>query len=97
MWVKRESKSRPGVEYYFNTASGETRWEPPSDLDKKRASGEGGGSPEKRQKTEETCHALHLLCKHAGSRRPSSHRTKEITMTKEEARAELEVRCTKRM
>ena len=34
-WVKRESKSRPGAEYYFNTATGETRWKPPSASDKK--------------------------------------------------------------
>ena len=37
-WTIKESKSRPGVKYYFNERTGESRWEAPSAEDEVRAS-----------------------------------------------------------
>jgi hypothetical protein len=37
-WVIKESTSRPGVKYYFNEKTRESRWEPPSVEQEVRAS-----------------------------------------------------------
>jgi peptidyl-prolyl cis-trans isomerase NIMA-interacting 1 len=77
-WVAKESKSHPGKTFYFNSATGESVWEPPT----APAAAASSSAP-----TE--VRASHILCKHAGSRRPSSWRTPTITLTKAEALAEL--------
>ncbi|KAJ1933710.1 peptidyl-prolyl cis-trans isomerase Pin1, partial [Linderina macrospora] len=68
-WEVRMSKSR-GIEYYFNRATGESRWEPPTDDHRRRTS---------------KMRASHLLVKHSGSRKPSSWKEANITRTKQEA------------
>ncbi|EKU21511.1 peptidyl-prolyl cis-trans isomerase NIMA-interacting 1 [Nannochloropsis gaditana CCMP526] len=73
-WVQRESRSRGGQIYYYNTTTGESVWEKPT----APASAESG-----------QVHVLHLLKKHKGSRRPSSWRQENITCTKEEAMQSL--------
>lgn len=78
-WVAKESSSHPGKVYYFNTATKESVWEKPT-------ASQGTTSTESGPKT---VRASHILCKHAGSRRPSSWRTENITLTKEQAIAEL--------
>ncbi|PIA13237.1 peptidylprolyl cis/trans isomerase, NIMA-interacting 1, partial [Coemansia reversa NRRL 1564] len=68
-WEVRQSKSRQ-MPYYFNTVTGESRWDPPSpseDTDKAKLG------------------ALHILVKHNKSRKPSSWREKDITRTEQEA------------
>ena len=32
-WSKHESKSKPGIFYYFNDVTGETKWTPPSNVE----------------------------------------------------------------
>ncbi|TFJ85005.1 hypothetical protein NSK_003429 [Nannochloropsis salina CCMP1776] len=73
-WVQRESRSRGGQIYYYNTTTGESVWEKPT----APASADSG-----------QVHVLHLLKKHKGSRRPSSWRQENITCTKEEAMQSL--------
>lgn len=74
-WEKRTSRSNPGMVYYLNIYTKESQWELPT----KKATNELS-----------EVEASHLLVKHAGSRRPSSHRQEKITRTKEEARELLE-------
>ena len=105
-WTVKESKSRPGVRYYWCAATGETTWElptsPPAGSGGKRkrdASGGGGGKPSAAERAKARMRAqlteadgaqvraLHLLRKHAGSRRPASWREDPIVCSK--ARAAL--------
>jgi len=72
--VQKESKSHAGRMYYFNTATGETSWEPPT------AASSSAGTEVR---------ALHILVKHSGSRRPSSWRQEKITISKAEALQKL--------
>merc|ERR1712039_900337 len=72
-WIKKESKSRPGVFYYYNTATKESQWEKPAG-----PSSSGGSEPKK-------VRASHLLVKHRNSRRPASWKSDNITRSKEEA------------
>ncbi|CDO94817.1 unnamed protein product [Kluyveromyces dobzhanskii CBS 2104] len=81
-WVIKFSRSKKR-EYFFNPETKESVWEAPS------------GSDEDQLKTylEENplrVRALHLLIKHKDSRRPASHRNENITITKDEAKEELE-------
>lgn len=62
----------PGKPYYFNEATKESRWEPPS-----------GTVSVKREEVR----ASHILAKSRESRRPSSWREANITRSKEEALA----------
>ncbi|KAL0489337.1 peptidyl-prolyl cis-trans isomerase [Acrasis kona] len=71
-WVAKESKSRPGVVYYYNQDTQVTQWEVPT-------ASEGTSNGKVR--------ASHLLVKHSGSRRPSSWREEVITRSESEARA----------
>lgn len=73
-WEKRKSRST-GMVYYLNIYTKESQWELPT----KKATNELS-----------EVEASHLLVKHAGSRRASSHRQEKITRTKEEARELLE-------
>lgn len=68
-WEKRVSRSS-GRPYYYNQATGQSLWEPPTSTHSRR---------------EDTVRASHLLVKHRDSRRPSSWREENITRTKEEA------------
>ena len=105
-WIKRESKSRPGTYYYFAESTGETTWhaptEPPAGGKRKRGGDTASAAERMKQKMRaqladdgEKVHVLHLLCKHAGSRNPSSWREQTVTRTKDEAIARLsELRAT---
>lgn len=75
-WEVRFSNSRK-LPYFYNSATNESTWEPPSGLteDQVRAlpgsqhlsgGGSGGGRPDGQVR------ASHILAKHSGSRRPSS-------------------------
>ncbi|KAJ1964482.1 peptidyl-prolyl cis-trans isomerase Pin1 [Dipsacomyces acuminosporus] len=82
-WEVRMSKSR-GIQYYFNRATGESRWEPP----------EAGVQQQQQQQQQQhsgsqKMRASHLLVKHAESRRPSSWKEANITRTKEEAHEKI--------
>mmetsp|Transcript_69525 Transcript_69525/g.224942 ORF Transcript_69525/g.224942 Transcript_69525/m.224942 type:complete len:187 (-) Transcript_69525:48-608(-) len=88
-WARAESKSHPGKAFYFNAATGEKSWAHPSKAARRPAPEAGPAA--KRPRTAApaadtaTCHALHLLVKHAQSRRPSSWREPKISLTKDEA------------
>lgn len=73
-WVERQSNSRPGRSYFYNTVTGESVWERPTAPAKKP----GGGGSGKVQ-------ASHILVKHRDSRNPSSWKEPVVTRTKEEA------------
>lgn len=73
-WEERKSSSR-GIPYYFNTQTGESRWDPPSHPTTTESS---------------RIHAYHLLVKHNKSRRPSSWRSPSITQTPEEALQQIQ-------
>lgn len=73
-WEKRKSRST-GMVYYLNLYTKESQWELPT-------------APAKNETSE--IEASHLLVKHSGSRRPSSHREEKITRSKSEAREMLE-------
>jgi len=68
-WNKKVSRTN-NKDYYYNTTTGESQWEPP----------EGGDAVETNK-----VKASHLLVKHKDSRRPSSWREENITRSKEEA------------
>ncbi|KAE9416810.1 unnamed protein product [Angiostrongylus costaricensis] len=72
-WEKRMSRTN-NQEYYYNQATGRSQWERPTEP----AFGKGSDLTQVR--------AAHLLVKHAGSRRPSSWRSDNITRSKEDAR-----------
>lgn len=72
-WEKRMSRTNSQY-YYFNVYTGRSQWERPTKP----------ADPAQADLKEVRC--LHLLVKHAGSRRPSSWRTDNITRNKEEAR-----------
>ncbi|XP_063703679.1 putative peptidyl-prolyl cis-trans isomerase dodo [Culicoides brevitarsis] len=79
-WEKRVSRST-GMVYYLNKITKESQW----DVPKESASASADGSAEKK------IQCSHLLVKHAGSRRPASHRQDgPITRTKEEAQELLD-------
>ncbi|EER45846.1 peptidyl-prolyl cis-trans isomerase ssp-1 [Histoplasma capsulatum H143] len=94
-WEVRHSNSK-NLPYYFNPATKESRWEPPTGTDTEKlkvymaehhsgpadryTSGGSGGGS-----VEGKIRASHLLIKHRESRRPSSWRESEITRSKEEA------------
>jgi len=76
-WEVRFSNSKQ-LPYYFNSASGQSVWEKPSELSDdqvaqlpgaKYLSGSGAGAAKPSQ-----VRSSHILAKHSGSRRPSSWR-----------------------
>lgn len=75
-WVARESSSRPGRFYYWNSVTNETTWDFPT----KPAVATNANQ----------VRVLHLLRKHAGSRRPSSWREEHIVKSLYDARAEVQ-------
>ncbi|KAJ1891739.1 peptidyl-prolyl cis-trans isomerase Pin1 [Kickxella alabastrina] len=70
-WEVRRSTTY-NRDYYFNTTSGESRWDAPTPRVNKKM------------------RASHILAKHVDSRRPSSWRQENITLTKEEALKRIE-------
>ena len=82
-WTRRRSTKRD-MFYYINSHTNESVWELPTKP----------ASPGKKRKAEDTSdkekvQCLHILKKHAGSRRPSSWRVEHITQSKEEAIAQI--------
>ena len=81
-WLIKESRSHPGRTYYYNTVTKESVWEMPTEpaitTNTAKSGAEGGGKPD-----EIKC--SHILVKHKNSRRPSSWRCPEITISKAEA------------
>ncbi|EDQ88122.1 uncharacterized protein MONBRDRAFT_33031 [Monosiga brevicollis MX1] len=77
-WIQKESKSKPGKYYYFNTATQESVWERPTAAASSKGSTAQSSGPSK-------VRASHILAKHRDSRRPSSWRQNTITRTKAEA------------
>jgi len=73
-WRWKESRSTPGDYYCVNEKTGERRWQAPSEA--------------KPKKSDDKVTVVHVLIKHADSRRPSSHRTKVISLAKNDARNE---------
>ncbi|KAL4785532.1 hypothetical protein BJX76DRAFT_324474 [Aspergillus varians] len=91
-WEVRHSNSK-NLPYYFNSASRESRWEPPADTDMDTlkvymATYHSGASAyaDGPNQGDGKIRCSHLLVKHRDSRRPSSWREANITRTKEEAR-----------
>ncbi|OQR81699.1 peptidyl-prolyl cis-trans isomerase NIMA-interacting [Thraustotheca clavata] len=92
-WNRVESKSRPGEVYYVNKSTGEKTWKHSEMMSKANGKRKHEGDhkskhhKEKKAKGSEndTVHVLHLLVKHAESRRPSSWRQETITRSKEVA------------
>ena len=73
-WRWKESRSTPGDYYCINEKTGERRWQAPSES--------------KPKKSDDKITVVHVLIKHADSRRPSSHRTPKISLAKSDARHE---------
>lgn len=71
-WSQKESKSHPGKLYYINNVSGETVWKKPT------APATAAGQVDQVQ-------VLHILRKHAGSRRPASWRCDNINQSKQDS------------
>ncbi|KAJ5591577.1 WW/Rsp5/WWP [Penicillium hispanicum] len=89
-WEVRHSNSK-NLPYYFNPATKESRWEPPSDTDTEKLklymahNHTPTARPDVLGQGEGKIRCSHLLVKHRESRRPSSWREAEITRSKEEA------------
>ncbi|OJJ85048.1 peptidylprolyl isomerase ESS1 [Aspergillus glaucus CBS 516.65] len=95
-WEVRHSNSK-NLPYYFNPATKESRWEPPSDTDTEKLKmymalhhSASGGRVEGSGQGDGKIRCSHLLVKHRDSRRPSSWREAEITRSKEEALERLD-------
>ena len=80
-WSQRLSKSHHGRAYFVNNLTGETQWEVP------KTAAEESSQPK--------VQCVHILKKHAGSRRPSSWGVREITQSKEEAIEQISTFRTK--
>lgn len=80
-WTIRYSRSKKR-EYFFNPTSKKSQWDKP----------EGTNETELNQYLKDhpiRVHCFHILIKHRDSRRPTSHRESNITLSKEDAIAEL--------
>lgn len=79
-WTIRISKTHDH-EYYLNTETEQSQWEPPADTDMGRLNeylSKGLHRPQK-------VRVRHLLIKHEGSRKPSSWKEENITRSKQSA------------
>lgn len=92
-WEVKHSKSR-NLPYYFHAAKQDSRWEPPQGTDSEQLKAymaqhhsESGDSATQAMQdgANDKIRAAHVLVKHSGSRRPSSWRNNDITMSKNEA------------
>lgn len=91
-WEVRMSSSK-GIAYFFNPATKESSWDPPSSLSQDQISSlpgadllnvpSAGGAAASGKPA--PVRASHLLVKHSGSRRPSSWKEPKVTRSKEEA------------
>lgn len=86
--MKKHSKSK-NRSYYYNLATGESRWEKPESFREDEEITEAPHLKRSKQEVPEI-RASHLLVKHKDSRNPSSWKETQITRTKEEARKILE-------
>lgn len=99
-WKKVDSKSRPGKSYFLHLKSGEKTWKLSHVHAKERefrhkakAKAAASSSSSKKHSSSsksESVHALHILVKHADSRRPSSWRQESVTRKKAVAVAKVE-------
>lgn len=80
-WTVRYSKSKKR-EYFFNPETKASQWEAPEGTD-------DGLLKQYLAEHPLRVRCLHILCKHSGSRRPASHRSENITISKAEAIEEL--------
>lgn len=81
-WTVRYSKSKKR-EYFFNPENKQSQWEEPEGTDHEILKRYLASNPLR-------VRCLHILIKHKDSRRPASHRSEKITITKEEAIEELQ-------
>lgn len=81
-WSRHESKSAPG-KFFFAHTQGAKTWETPT------ASTPTSDDAAAASAGPATVRVLHILRKHAGSRRPSSWRVETITQSKAEATAQI--------
>ncbi|KAK5773964.1 peptidylprolyl isomerase ESS1 PWA37_003089 [Arxiozyma heterogenica] len=81
-WTIRYSKSKKR-EYFFNSETKKSQWEAPANTDINQLKKFLTTNPTK-------VHCLHILIKHKDSRRPASHRSTKITISKEDAIKELQ-------
>ena len=76
-WRWKESPEHAEGDYYCaNEKTGERRWQAPSESKPKRS--------------DDKITVVHVLIKHADSRRPASHRTPKISLAKSDARNEAD-------
>lgn len=95
-WEVRHSNSK-NLPYYFNSATKDSRWEPPHGTDGEALKNYMGqyhtantGNNAAAQDLGGKIRCAHLLVKHRDSRRPSSWREANITRSKDDARAIME-------
>lgn len=98
-WKQVDSKSRPGKSYFLHVKTGEKTWKLSHVHAKERefrhkAKAKAAASSSKKHSSKsgdtESVHTLHILVKHADSRRPSSWRQESITRKKAVAVAKVE-------
>ena len=84
-WLIKESRSHPGRTYYYNTVTKESVWEMPTEpaISTNPTKSAAADAPTGGKADEIKC--SHILVKHKNSRRPSSWRCPEITISKAEA------------
>lgn len=78
-WEVRQSKSR-GMPYYFNTTTGQSQWERPTEEQLKAEEAASSNFS-----IQDQVRASHILVKHKDSRRPSSWKQAKITRSVDEA------------
>ncbi|KAK1926824.1 putative transcriptional elongation regulator [Papiliotrema laurentii] len=99
-WEVRFSKSRQ-MPYFYNPGTSESVWDPPAGLSPDQIArlpgaaqylqgGQGGQAQGGAGGRAGEVRASHILVKHAGSRRPSSWRTPNITRPLAEARQRIQ-------
>ncbi|WVW82287.1 hypothetical protein I302_104293 [Kwoniella bestiolae CBS 10118] len=99
-WEVRFSNSRQ-IPYFYHAQKGESTWERPSEISSEQVhqlpgaskylKGQGGAGAAPAQGGKDgQVRASHILAKHSGSRRPSSWRKENITITREEAQKIIE-------
>nr|CCA16179.1 peptidylprolyl cistrans isomerase NIMAinteracting 1 putative [Albugo laibachii Nc14] len=82
-WKEVQSKSRPGSVYFLNVKTGEKTWKLSHVHAKEREyRREKHGAKVSQSNALDKVQALHILVKHAQSRRPSSWRQESITRSK---------------
>lgn len=86
-WTVRYSKSKKR-EYFFNPETKHSQWEEPEGTDEDQLCEYLRDHPVR-------VRCLHILIKHKDSRRPASHRSENITISKQEATDELKTLITR--